>query len=142
MLELRNKLLEVVSGDVSLEKALEELTEEKREDFCKSLELLKKNASAGEFVKYDHQGQWSIAKAIKPGPTLDYSKINPKPDYKNKEANASTVDYSNKDVQVKKPWKGAAAKRAEARDRIDTRANQSALATIEEKRNARKKLGV
>lgn len=82
-------------------------------------------------------------RVIKPGPTLDYSKINPKPDYGKIEREAHTIDYSDpKNVQVKKPWSGAAARRDQARARIAERQNQNALEAIESKRASKKKLGV
>jgi len=44
-----------------------------------------------EVVKIDNMGQWSIEKAIKPGPTLDYSKAN-KP--KSATTAENTIDYA------------------------------------------------
>jgi hypothetical protein len=105
MFDLKDKLMAILADDITLEKAIEDMDDQNRKDLFKSLELLKKNAETTEMVKYDDNGQWSIKKAIKPGPTLDYSKINPKPDYGKIEREAHTIDYSDpKNVQVKKPW--------------------------------------
>ena len=109
-----------------------------------------------EVMKFDGNGQWSIEKADdgatggiggkpkKPAaPTLDYGKMNAKPDYKDIEAKADTIDYSNKrNVQVKKPWAGAAAQRDKARAKIDAASKQSAVEHLAEKRSTRKRFGV
>ena len=96
-----------------------------------------------EVVKYDKLGQWSIEKAIKPGPTLDYSQINAKPNYKEMEDNASTIDYTDKkNVEIKKPWAGAAARTQRARDSINEKNNRSALDEIKARQEHKKKYGI
>ena len=143
MFDLKDKLMAVLTNDMTLEKAVEDMNDQDREDLFKSLELLKKNAEAAEMVKYDDNGQWSIEKAIKPGPALNYSKMNPKPDYDKIDREAHTIDYSDpKNVQVKKPWSGAAARRDAVRAKIESNANENALQAIEAKRASKKKLGV
>jgi hypothetical protein len=51
-----------------------------------------------ELAKTAPNGQWSLEKAIKPGPALDYSKMNSKPDYAAIAAKAPTIDYKNNRV--------------------------------------------
>ena len=119
-MNLKDKLMSVMTNEISLEKAVEDMSTEDCQDLFKSLELLKKNMESSEVVKYDNNGQWSIKKAIKPGPTLDYSKINPQPDRSKIEREANTIDYSDrKNRQMKKPWDGAAARRDAVRAKID-----------------------
>jgi hypothetical protein len=95
-----------------------------------------------EVVKIDDRGQWKIEKAIKPGPSLDYSKFNSSPskkDYKQMEAKASTIDYSDKkNVEVKKPWSGAAARSKKIKDKIDT-SPKTALETFRSRGQTPKK---
>jgi hypothetical protein len=87
-------------------------------------------AKEEEFVKIDEKGQWSIEKAIKPSPTLNYKEINkpvntednPANTINYKEMNApkhldkpqSTIDY--KQVNRASPSDEAAA-RSTARDK-------------------------
>lgn len=91
------RIKEALSALLSKTKTLEEATVGFTAEDLSSLETLVKTArsmadNAKECCKVDGNGQWKIEKAIKPGPTLDYSKINPKPDPA-AEANAPTIDY-------------------------------------------------
>lgn len=61
-----------------------------------------------EMIKYDSNGQWKFEKAIKPGPTLDYSNMD-KPS-----EDSNTLDYS-KMTTPPKPRAGAGAR--EKRDK-------------------------
>jgi hypothetical protein len=69
--------------------------------------VMESPANKSEMLKYNAGGQWSIEKAIKPGPTLDYSKMNPKPNYAEIESKAPTIDYSkvNAPNAAKPKWK-------------------------------------
>jgi hypothetical protein len=245
MTDLKKTMFAILSGEISIGSAIEDMTNDECLDLFKSLELLRKakfispaeqkksrlkaqkNANidakeemnlddaevaekpvskpshlsvikAEELVKFDSNGQWSLAKAGSGGfggirdkpkkpaaptldygkmnakpdykdieakaptldygkmnakpdykdieakaPTLDYSKMNAKPDYKDIEAKADTIDYSDKrNVQVKKPWAGAAAQRDKARAKIDAASKQSAVEHLAEKRTTRKRFGV
>lgn len=96
-----------------------------------------------ENVKFAKNGQWSIEKAIKPGPTLDYSKINAKPDYDKIESEAGSIDYSDKkNIEVKKPWAGASAKRQKAMDSINAKQNRTAIEEIKARQETKKKYGL
>lgn len=87
-----------------------------------------------EVMKTDSQGQWKIEKAIKPGPTIDYSQFNKKPDYAEIEAKAPTIDYGK--TRMDKPkWSGAADKAAAVRTKINAEANESAAETIARRQN-------
>jgi hypothetical protein len=90
-----------------------------------------------EVMKTDSQGQWKIEKAIKPGPTLDYSKFNEKPDYADIEAKAPTINYQNNSATKKPTWTGAADKATAVRTKIDTESKETAAETI-----ARRQKGV
>lgn len=78
---------------------------------------------------WTNDAQWSLNKAIKPGPTLDYSQFNKKPDYADIEAKAPTINYS-KSPGVKPAWSGATDKAKETRARIDAEAHETAAETI------------
>ena len=94
-----------------------------------------------EIVDYSPNGQWSIRKAIKEGPTLDYSKINPESNpisnpeaakeaktkrYTDIEANALNIDYKN-DVMAKPTrFSGAAEKAKAVRAKIDAESKETA----------------
>lgn len=93
-----------------------------------------------EVLKTDKQGQWKIEKAIKPGPTIDYSKFNQKPDYAAIEAKAPTINYSNK-PNVKPTWTGASDKAAATRAKIDAEANESASETMARRQKMNKEEG-
>lgn len=96
-----------------------------------------------EMLKYNELGQWDIEKAAKPGPTLDYSKINAKPDYDKIESEASSIDYSDKkNIEVKKPWAGASAKRQKAMDSINAKQNRTAIEEIKARQETKKKYGL
>jgi hypothetical protein len=95
-----------------------------------------------EVLKTDKNGQWSLDKAIKPGPTLDYTKINPKPDYKEMEAKAPTIDYQNNSATKKPVWSGAADQAKAVREKINTEANETAVETIRRRQDAKKSDGV
>ena len=84
---------------------------------------------AEDFVKFDDMGQWSIEKAN----TLDYKKINPKPDYKSMEDKAPKLDYSKMEAPKPqpKPWAGAAERAANVKAGIKT--GQTAMETIQER---------
>lgn len=75
------------------------------------------------------QAQEELAKAIKPGPTLDYSQINKKPDRAAIEAAAPTIDYGGNRMAA--PKYAGAKERAEAvRTKLETEANEPAIDTI------------
>jgi hypothetical protein len=83
-------------------------------------------------------------KAIKPGPTLNYGKMNPKqnmnvsPDAKaivteqraTQEAAAPTINYGGTN-QVKPAWSGAKQKATAVRQKLDSESKETALETIQ-----------
>lgn len=78
------------------------------------------------------QAKEELSKAIKPGPTLDYSKINPKPDKETRaaaEAAAPTINYSNR-VAGPNRFAGSAANTAAVRAKIDAEGKETAMETI------------
>lgn len=99
-----------------------------------------------EIIDWSPQGQWKIEKAIKPGPTLDYNKINPDRSqmpndkvaraskYAEIEANAPSIDYQSDRMAAPKVTEGAAAKAARVRAKIaaerEIQSKESALDTI------------
>ena len=98
--------------------------------------------------------QWSLEKAIKPGPTLNYGKINPgsnpisNPESNEvkagkaaaKDAAAPTIDYGNKPT-AKPTYTGAADRAKQVRAQIDTQINEPALDTIARKQKMNKDEG-
>lgn len=91
-----------------------------------------------EIVDYSPNGQWSIRKAIKEGPTLDYSKINPESNpisnpeaaktkrYADIEANAPKIDYKNDVMAKPTQGQGAAEKARAVRAKIDAESSETA----------------
>lgn len=97
-------------------------------------------SSLEEVCKVNKNGQWNIEKAIKPGPTLDYSKINPKADYKEIEAAAPTINYSN--TPGSKPaWSGSTDRAQAVRSKIDAESKESAAETIARRQKIKKNQG-
>lgn len=77
-----------------------------------------------------------LEKAIKPGPTLDYSQINKKPDRAAQEAAAPTIDYTNR---VAGPKVNSALDRVKAAQaKLDAEANETALETIRRRQQMNK----
>jgi hypothetical protein len=85
-----------------------------------------------------------LRKAIKPGPTLDYGKINARanasvnPEAKavadtaasNSQQNAPTIDYHNDAMKPPVRYAGAAEKAKAVRAKLDAQTNATALDTI------------
>jgi hypothetical protein len=128
---------EIVERLMKSEDVSEHITPENVKEVEYVLESMKKNMmgtpDAGpmgmpmEMVKFDSKGQWSIEKAN----TLDYSKINQKPDYKSMEAKAPTLDYSKMSAPKAqpKPWAGAADKASKVKSGIKT--GETAVQTMQ-----------
>jgi hypothetical protein len=101
---------------------------------------LSKNSSKDFSIS--HNGQWSLEKAIKPGPTLNYGKIAPeqnpisnpiaaKEARATQEANASTVDYSaNNKAPIPKSYEGVAEKVKAMKAKIESENKESAIQTL------------
>jgi hypothetical protein len=97
----------------------------------------------------------NLNKAIKPGPTLDYGKINPRqntvvsPSAKQtadtsaaaSEAAAPTIDYHSDPMQPPKRYAGAAERAKQVRAEIDRQANESAIETIARRQKMKKEEG-
>jgi hypothetical protein len=79
-----------------------------------------------------------LAKAIKPGPTLDYGKMNPKKDYKEMEAKAPVIDYGGNRMSTPKPYAGAAEHAAATRAKLDAESKETAAETIARRQKANK----
>jgi hypothetical protein len=93
-----------------------------------------------------HNGQWSLEKAIKPGPTLDYGKIAPEQNpisnpvaakearaarIATQEANAPTMDYSiNNKAPIPKSYEGVAEKVKAIKAKIESENKESAIQTL------------
>lgn len=91
--------------------------------------------SSGGFMHKNNE-QWSLDKAIKPGPALNYATINPKPDRAAQEAAAPTINYSNR---VAAPtYTGAADRAAAVRAKLDAEAKEPALDTIARRQKVNK----
>jgi hypothetical protein len=115
-----------------------------------------KSESYFEIFKYDANGQWKMEKAAKPGPTLNYSKINPRdnasvnPEAKKladtnattSEAGANTIDYQNDRMKTPKMWAGAAERAKQVKDKIAQQANEPALETIARRQKLKKGDGI
>lgn len=100
------------------------------------------SAKVSETCKTDKNGQWKIEKAIKPGPTLDYSKMNPKPNRAAQEANAPVIDYSNNSVKEPKRYAGAKEHAEAVRAKLDAEAKEPALETISRRQKMAKQDGM
>lgn len=79
-----------------------------------------------------------LAKAIKPGPALNYDKINPKVDRVAQEAAAPTINYSAGGMTAPKltPGAGAADRTKAVRAKIDAEGKETAIETINRKRGS------
>lgn len=86
--------------------------------------------------------QWSLEKAIKPGPTLDYSKINPKVDRAAQEAAAPVIDYSNNAITQPKRYAGAKEHAEAVRAKLDAETKEPALDTISRRQKMNKQDGM
>lgn len=100
-----------------------------------------------EIADWSPRGQWKIEKAIttKPGPTLDYSEINPEDNpisnpeaaeaaktkrHADIEAKAPTIDYGKNPATKPKYYAGAADKAKQVRAKIETESKETALETM------------
>ncbi len=81
--------------------------------------------------------QWSLEKAIKPGPALDYAKMNPKPNYAEIEAKAPVMTYDKN--PMKAPKYTGAKERAEAtRAKLEAESKETAMDTISRRQKMNK----
>lgn len=97
-----------------------------------------------DFAEADRGGKLpekKMEKAIKPGPTLDYKKMNPKPNYDKIEAEAPTINYHNNTVS-KPTYSGAKQKRDAVRAKINAEASETALDTFKRRGQMKKEEGV
>lgn len=108
-----------------------------------------------ETFKTDSSGQWKIEKAIKPGPPLDYAKINPRanasvsPQAKvnadtaaaTTEAAAPSINYQNNRMKAPKAYAGAAERARQTREKITQQMSEPAVDTIINRQKAKKSEG-
>ena len=94
-------------------------------------------------LTFHKNGQWNMEKVAKPGPPLNYSKINPTDNpvsspastkeakaahYATQEANAKT--WVKGSATVAPGWKGSSKRTQDVRTKIDTEAKEPAIDTI------------
>jgi len=111
---VESKLIKsILAGDIDLES----LTEEELNNAQETMKLMKSMVNSQdsnvneEIVKIDDNGQWSMHKAIKPGDTINYNKMN-KPEAPKEGPDAHTIDYSGKEPKVTgEPWKTSDTKK-------------------------------
>jgi hypothetical protein len=150
MSKIKDAALEVLSKGVALDEATKGFTADELHELEFLMKSVNKKTGDGrygkpnpdvdvkEVLKTDKNGQWSLDKAIKPGPTLDYSKFNEKPDYKEIEAKAPTIDYQNNSATKKPTWTGAADQAKAVRTKIDAESKETAAETIARRQKIRK----
>lgn len=110
-------------------------------------------AKSEENVSWSSNGQWSLEKAIKPGPTLDYGKMSPEQNpvsnpaaakeakaqrYAEIEANAPTLDYRNNRAATPKYYEGAAQKAQAAKAKAIKESQETAVETFQRRGQAKK----
>ncbi len=83
------------------------------------------------------QAQEELVKAIKPGPTLDYSQINKKPDRAAIEAAAPTIDYGGNRMTAPK-YTGAKERSEAVRAKLEAEAVEPAIDTINRRQKINK----
>jgi hypothetical protein len=153
MSKIKDAALEALSKGKTLEQATEGFTADELHELEFLMKSINKKTGDGrygkpnpdievkEVLKTDKNGQWSLDKAIKPGPTLDYSKFNQKPDYAEIEAKAPTIDYGNKPT-AKPKWSGSVDRAQAVRDKIDAQSKETAAETIARRQGMKKGDGV
>lgn len=123
---MNDSTIELISSILNKSIDLNEFSKEELDAITEVLQELRKNipgsmpddgatmkfedagADAGvvkmEVIKFDKSGQWSIEKAIKPGPALNYKEMNtPK-----RSENPTTIDYSSGTPKISgNQWKSS-----------------------------------
>lgn len=143
-------LSKLVKSVIEKEIELSSLTSEERTAVVETLTLMKNHLGNGDMLDKKEQlelaknGQWSFKKAIKPGPPMDYSKINPKQNPNTSPAatkqaftdtqtahdqNASTMNYKD-NTTIAPTWAGAKQKKLETDAKIDAETKRTALEEI------------
>ena len=110
-----------------------------------------------DFADSDEGGKLPLKKAIKPGPTLNYGKMNPEHNpmsnpeaakqakaarYAEAEAKAPVLDYSSGRMSTPKSYAGVAAQAHAVRTQFDAQRNESAIDAIARRNGTKKAEGV
>jgi hypothetical protein len=114
------------------------------------------NKNSSQDFNISNNGQWSLEKAIKPGPTLDYGKIAPEQNpisnpaaakeaktarLATQEANAPSINYGGNRMATPKVNAGLADKAKAVRAKIEAESKETALETIQRKQKMNKEEG-
>ncbi len=136
-ISIKEAIQGILSKSMDADEAFVRLAPEHRGELAAHLAYVKERLAKGstgaaagsEILKTSKNGQWSLDKAIKPGPSLDYSKMNKKPDYADIEAKAPTINYSNT-PGIKPQWSGAADNAKAVNAKLDAESKETAAQTI------------